>query len=406
MNKAESERLASLLEKRGYEFTPEIREADLILVNSCVVRQSAETKVLNKLQALKALKIHKPEIRIALTGCLAGQETDPLRQKYPFIDYFFSPGEVPEWLKDGDSDGYLPLRSKVSTFVPIMQGCNNFCSYCIVPYRRGREKSRPLEEIVCEVRELIRRGTKEVVLLGQNVDSYGHDLPEKPDLAKLLHHLNSLEGLLRIRFLTNHPKDMKPDLIEAIASLDKVCKQINLPVQSGDDEILRLMNRGYKADQYRELINRIRSRVPGIALSTDVIVGFCGETEDQFRNTINLLSEIKFDVVHVAAYSPRPGTKAAREMQDSIPWEIKKQRLDMVEKLQTEIADQINRKLIGEIVEILVEGKEKGKWMGRTTTDKPVFFEESENDYYGKLVEVKITRASAWSLQGELTAIK
>jgi len=406
MNKAESERLASLLEKRGFEFTPQVREADLILVNSCVVRQSAETKVLNKLQALKTLKNNRPEIRIALTGCLAGQEIDPLKQKYPFIDYFFSPGEIPEWLKDDDSIGYLPLRSKVSTFVPIMQGCNNFCSYCIVPYRRGRERSRPLEEIVCEVKELVRRGTKEVVLLGQNVDSYGHDLPDQPDLAVLLHRLNSLEGLLRIRFLTNHPKDIKPELIEAIASLDKVCKQINLPVQSGDDEILRLMNRGYTADHYRELIYRIRNRVPAIALSTDVIVGFPGETEDQFRNTVSLLSEIRFDVVHVAAYSPRPGTKAAREMQDSIPWEIKKQRLDLVEKLQAEIADQINHKLMGEIVEILVENKEKGKWMGRTTTDKPVFFQGSEDDYYGKLVEVKITRASPWSLQGELTAVK
>ncbi len=234
----------------------------------------------------------------------------------------------------------LPRKPQVATYVPIMQGCNNFCSYCIVPYRRGRERSRPMEEIICEVKNLVRRGVKEVTLLGQNVDSYGHDLPGNPDLADLLYQLNPLDGLLRIRFLTNHPKDMKSKLIDAVAKLDKVCEQINLPVQAGDDEILKAMRRGYTVEHYRQLIAEIRTNIPDISLSTDVIVGFPGETEAQFQNTYNLLSEIRFDMVHVAAYSPRPGTLAAREMEDNVPPEIKKERLDKIEQL----AGQDNRR--------------------------------------------------------------
>jgi tRNA-2-methylthio-N6-dimethylallyladenosine synthase len=295
----------------------------------------------------------------------------------------------------------LPQRPTPCTYVPIIQGCNNFCSFCIVPYRRGREKSRPLAEIVKEVKELVKRGAKEVTLLGQNVDSYGHDLPDKPDLANLLYELNAIEGLLRIRFLTNHPKDMSPRLIEAVASLDKVCEQLNLPVQSGSNEILDAMRRGYTAEQYRQLIAEIRSKMPGVALSTDVLVGFPSESERQFQQTFDLLSELKFDTVHVAAYSPRPGTISARKMEDNIPPAEKRRRLNEVERLQEEIASEINRRLQNKVVEVLVEGERKGRWQGRTRSGKLVFFDGS-NNYLGKLIKIRIEKTSPWSLQGRV----
>jgi tRNA-2-methylthio-N6-dimethylallyladenosine synthase len=400
MNKAESERLASYLEHLGYAPAEKAETADLILLNSCVVRQSAENRVINKLHSLKVIKKNRPQTKIALTGCIIGEDRENLQKSFPFVDYFFPAGEFPAWLGKIDPEYLLPSSPQVATYVPIMQGCNNFCSYCVVPYRRGRERSRPLPEIVCEVQGLVTRGAKEVTLLGQNVDSYGQDLPGKPDLADLLEQLNILEGLLRIRFLTNHPKDMKPKLIETVARVDKICEQINLPVQAGDNEILKAMRRGYTVEHYRDLIGEIRSKIPEISLSTDVIVGFPGETEAQFANTYQLLSEIRFDMVHVAAYSPRPGTLAARILEDNVPPETKKLRLEKIEKLQAKIIGELNQQLVGKIVEILVERKEKGKWCGRTRGDKLVFFSE-EKDYIGQLVNVKIIRATPWSLTGE-----
>jgi tRNA-2-methylthio-N6-dimethylallyladenosine synthase len=296
----------------------------------------------------------------------------------------------------------LPSAPQTATYIPIMQGCNNFCAYCVVPYRRGRERSRPVDEIVCEVGSLVKRGVKEVTLLGQNVDSYGHNLYGEPDLADLLGQLNSIEGLLRIRFLTNHPKDMKLKLIDSVARLDKVCEQINLPVQAGDDEVLASMRRGYSVDHYRQLVGKIRSRVPGISLSTDIIVGFPGETDRQYQNTYDLLEEIRFDMVHVAAYSTRPGTLAAREMEDNVPSEVKKERLEKIEQLQAKIVGEINNKLMDQIVEILVERKEKGKWCGRTRGDKLVFFAD-KGDYQSRLVNLRITHTSPWSLTGTLS---
>jgi len=316
MNKAESERLGSYFEQLGYRATVSAEEADVVVLNSCVVRQSAENRVINKLNALKSLKRSHPNLTLAVTGCLVNSEIDQLKQSFPQVDYFLKPGDYPQWLEKDEIGSVLPRNPSPSTFVPIIQGCNNFCSYCIVPYRRGREKSRPVSEIVGEISELVQRGVKEVTLLGQNVDSYGHDLPDRPDLADLLNELNTIDGLLRIRFLTNHPKDMSPKLIKAIASLDKVCEQISLPVQSSNNDILKAMNRGYTVDYYRQLVTEIRSSIPGVALSTDVIVGFPSESQQQFQQTVNLLSELKFDTVHVAAYSPRPGTLASRQFED------------------------------------------------------------------------------------------
>ena len=403
MNKAESERLGSLFEQVGYRATA-FEEADLIVLNSCVVRRSAEDRVINKLHNIRPLKQRRPSLKVALTGCLVNSEPKELRRRFPYVDFFFQPGDRPGWLNHPEPISILPRQPQVSTFVPIIQGCDNFCSYCIVPYRRGRENSRPLPEIVYEVRELVRRGVKEVVLLGQNVDSYGHDLPNKPDLARLLYELNEIDGLARVRFLTNHPKDMSQRLIEAIASLDKVCEQLNLPLQSGDNRILEAMRRGYTAENYRQLVARLRRYVPQIALSTDVIVGFPGESDEQFQATVSLLDELRFDSIHIAAYSSRPDTIAARQFDDNIPDEEKERRRQLVEKLQENIATEINANLLGKTVEVLVEDRKRDKWQGRSRSGKLVFF-ISDDNLLGRLVPVRINKTGPWSLQGKIEQI-
>ncbi|TET16790.1 MAG: tRNA (N6-isopentenyl adenosine(37)-C2)-methylthiotransferase MiaB [Dehalococcoidia bacterium] len=405
MNKAYSEQLAIDLERLGYRSTGAIEEADIAVINSCVVRQSAENRVLSKLDSLIPLKRVNPDTVVALAGCMVDAGIAELRRRFSHVDLFLKPGESAELLDlararapEGMQDS-TPLPLPPSAFVTIIEGCDNFCSYCIVPYRRGRERSRPLAEIRSQVEGLVERGVKQVTLLGQNVDSYGYDLPGMPDLADLLEELNSIEDLMRIRFLTSHPKDMNQKLIRAVASLDKVCESISLPVQTGDDEILQAMGRGYTAQDYRELVEQIRGNVPGVALSTDVIVGFPGETEVQFQRTLDLLSSIRFDTVHVAAYSPRSGTLASREFEDDVPPSEKKRRLQKVEELECQIASEINAQLLGQKVEVLVEGDKKGKWWGRTRTGKLVFFND-DSSRLGQLVAVEIEKTSPWSLQG------
>jgi tRNA-2-methylthio-N6-dimethylallyladenosine synthase len=399
MNRAESERLEERFAGHGYIAAASAAEADIIVVNSCVVRKHAEDKVVNKLSNLKPLKQSKPSLRIALTGCLVGQDSSELRKRFPYVDDFLKPGEIPSWLEE--CSPVLPVKSGVTAYVPIIQGCNNFCSYCIVPYRRGREVSRPISEIIDEVKSLVSRGTKEVTLVGQNVDSYGHDLEGKPDLADLLTRLNEVPGLLRIRFLTNHPKDMSPRLIDAMAKLSKICRQINLPVQAGDDTVLARMKRGYTVAEYRALMGRLRAAMPDITVTTDVIVGFPGETDEQFRNTYNLLAELKFEAIHSAAYSIRPGTYAASKYEDDVPAEVKKARLAAVEALEENISTEINARLLGQTVEVLVETRDKGRWQGRTRADKLVFF-SGGTDLEGKEVGVLIEKTSAWSMQGKI----
>jgi tRNA-2-methylthio-N6-dimethylallyladenosine synthase len=405
MNKADSERLSWSLEELGSEPTKVIEDADLIVLNSCVVRQSAENRVVHKLDSLKSLKKRRQDLVIALTGCMVNAKLDELKRHFPHVDLFLKPQDFVPLLevakaKAPSAVNFIPSSPSPCTFVTVIQGCDNFCSYCIVPYRRGREKSRPMDEVICEVQGLVQRGAKEVTLLGQNVDSYGHDLPGKPDLADLLRELNQINGLARIRFLTNYPSGVNRKLIAAVARLGKICEHISLPVQAGDDEILRAMRRGYTVAQYRELVQQIRSAIPGVALSTDVIVGFPGETREQFQRTVELLSELRFDTVHVAAYSERPGTIASRKLKDDVPLEEKKRRLKKVEELQEGIAAEINAKLLGKEVEVLVEGEKKGKWYGRTRTGKLVFFFDNV-DYLGQLVTVEVENTSPWSLQGK-----
>jgi tRNA-2-methylthio-N6-dimethylallyladenosine synthase len=404
MSKAESERLGAALEQKGYMPAPAPELAGIHVVNTCVVRQSAEDRVVNRLHLLRQLKKKNPELILAVTGCFVDSDEAALRKRFPYIDHFFRPGEVPGWLSGAGADPTLK-HPPVSVYIPIMQGCNNFCSYCIVPFRRGRERSRLPAEIVSEAREIVDRGGREMVLLGQNVDSYGQDLPERPELADLLEQLNEIPGLVRLRFLTSHPKDMTQRLISRVARLDKVCEHINLPVQSGDDSILEVMRRGYSVDHYRRLIESIRHAAPSVALSTDVIVGFPSETTTQFENTVRLLSELRFDTVHAACYSPRTGTLAARQLVDDVPPEEKKRRLQVVEALHEQIATEINNRLLGTIVEVLVEGKTRGKWRGRTRGDKLVFFVSpagaADKDFLGCLVNVRIEKAGPWSLQGK-----
>jgi len=412
MNKAESQRIASYLETMGYEASAAMPDANLIVLNTCVVRQSAEEKVLGTLGYLKGLKKARLNPSIVVTGCFVNSRTAALERQFPHVELFFKPGEYAQLANWAQKRGIsapspegpfiMPHQLLPSTFVPIIQGCNNFCSYCIVPYRRGRERSRSPKEITCEVEELVKRGVKEVTLLGQNVNSYGHDLSQHASLASLLAELNNIAGLIRIRFLTNHPKDMSLELIKTIASLDKVCEHISVAAQAGDDAILKAMRRGYTAEEYRQLIHTIRHYIPEIALSTDIIVGIPGETEEQFQRTLNLLDELRFDTVHIAAYSPRSGTIASRKYEDSVPAEIKERRLHQIEERQTNIASEINSQFKGKIVEVLVESKKRDKWYGRTRTDKLVFF-KSEDDCLGQLVKVKVDKTSPWALQGKLT---
>jgi tRNA-2-methylthio-N6-dimethylallyladenosine synthase len=408
MNQADSWRAGERLDALGWQATPKPEEADLVLLNTCVVRQSAEDKVYGRLGSLGPLKRQNPQAAIVVMGCLVGEDTATLEESFPFVDLFLRPSDVEGLLKfaierwgAGSSPGLAALQTvPVCCFVPVMEGCNKRCTYCIVRLRRGRERSRPMEVIVEEVRRLVERGAREVTLLGQNVDTYGHDLPGQPDLADLLRVVHDVDDLWRIRFLTSHPSDMSERIIDAVGKLDRVCKHMELPVQSGHDLTLKRMARGYAVGEYRRLLSRIRERVPGASVATDVIVGFPGETEEQFRATYDLLEEERFDVVHVAAYSPRPGTPAA-QLNDDVPSLEKERRRRLVEELQEQIASEINNRLVRSTAEVLVEEKPKGKWKGRTRSNKLVFFEDS-SEWRGTLAPVDITWAGPWSMQGEV----
>jgi len=451
MNVADSARLKADLEALGYQPATRPEEADVIILNTCVVRQSAEDRAIGRLNSLKSLKKRKPQTVLAVMGCLVGvRPADDLPQRFPHVDLFLPPSdpgalitllrerglvagrmspehalragyEVQDTSPEAAAIGRissapspsLPGACSVTAYVPVIYGCNRLCAYCIVPYRRGPERSRPLDEVVTEVRALVARGVREVTLLGQIVDRYGCDWKHAtrntqheaagsaPDLADLLRAVHGIDGLWRIRFLTSHPSYLSDRILDAVAGLPKVCEHIEVPVQAGDDEVLRRMRRGYTVAEYRALVQRIRQRLPGCSIATDVIVGFPGETDAQFRATYDLLAELKLDMVHVAAYSPRPGTLAARKMVDDVPEEEKKRRLQAVNALQERIGSEINRRLVGRTVEVLVEGRHKGKWRGRTRTNKLVFFQD-EADWRGRLALVRITWAGPWSMQGQV----
>jgi tRNA-2-methylthio-N6-dimethylallyladenosine synthase len=410
MNKADSERLESALDQMGLSPGASAREADVIVLNSCVVRESAEDRVVGMLTHLKPVKQREPHKVLALMGCMVGPRKEQLTEQFPYVDVFMQPQQYDpliELLGDRlgiDPEGCVgPLTATpdVTTFIPVIHGCDKFCSFCIIPYRRGREVSRTVDDVVNEAAHLAKRGVKEVTLLGQNVDSYGHDLPGSVDLGNLLAAVNEVEGLERVRFLTSHPNDMSDSIIDAIANLDKVCEHVNLPFQAGDDQVLADMRRGYTNAEYRGKIARIRDRIPNVSLATDLIVGFCGETEEQFEQTAELVRDVAFDKVHAAAYSTRPGTISARLMQDDVPDVEKKRRLKIIEEIQESVSAGINSQLLDSTQQVLVEGRRKGRWFGRNRNDKLVFFDHP-NDIKGQLVDVRVERTSPWSLQGSL----
>ena len=412
MNKADSERLESALGQLGLGEATAAADADVIVLNSCVVRQSAEDKVAGMLGSLKHHKRRDPDKVIALMGCMVGPKTDALSTRFPQVDVFMRPQQY-EPLFDLLSDrmgvdvegciGPLTARAAVTAYIPIIHGCDKFCTFCIIPYRRGREVSRTISDIVREAELLAMRGVREVTLLGQNVDSYGHDLAGTVDLGDLLATVNGVEGLERVRFLTSHPNDMSDHIIDQVAELEKVCEHINLPFQAGDDDVLRRMRRGYTAGDYRTLIDKIRDRIPNVSLSTDLIVGFCGETDQQFERTLDMLRNVRFDKVHSAAYSTREGTIAARKLVDDVPDEDKKARLKAIESLQEQVLTEINAGLQGTRVDVLVEGTRRGKAQGRNRNDKIVYVAGAE-DRIGEVVTATVEETSPWSLQARLEA--
>jgi tRNA-2-methylthio-N6-dimethylallyladenosine synthase len=425
MNVADSLRVASALEHLGYQATRRAEEADVIVLNTCVVRQSAEDKAYGRLHSLRPLKEQRPELVINLMGCLVGVKGhERLKKRFPFVDVFSppsDPGPLVSHLSQGDTrellqaetenrfalmdgDLILPVHQRgelVASHVPVVLGCSHACTFCIIPYRRGIERSRAVGEIVAETRSLVEQGVKEITLLGQIVDRYGKDIPDGPNLASLLRIVHQVDGLERIRFLTSHPNYMTDELLDVVAELPKVMPHIEVPVQAGDDQVLENMKRGYTVEDYRQLVQRIRERLPGASIATDIIVGFPGETEAQFQGTYDLLAGLKLDVAHLARYSPRPGTVSERRMPDDVPDAEKWRRFRLLEELQEGIAAEINARYLGEVVEVLFEEKVRGRWKGRTPTNKLVFVESSE-DLRGRVRPVTITWAGPWSMQGRL----
>jgi tRNA-2-methylthio-N6-dimethylallyladenosine synthase len=425
MNVADSQRVGSALEHLGYSNTPSADEADVIVLNTCVVRQSAEDKAIGRLTSLRPLKKKNPNLVINLMGCLVGvRGAEKLREKLPFVDVFSppsDPGPLISYLTQGeihsmedaettrrflamDDELILPVHERgqlVSAHVPVVYGCSHACTYCIIPYRRGIERSRPVGDIVAEIRSLAAQGVKEVTLLGQIVDRYGTDIPDGPNLAGLLRVINEVEGIERIRFLTSHPSYFDEDIMQAVAELPKAMPHFEVPIQAGDDTVLENMKRGYTQADYYRLVEKIREKVPGCSIATDIIVGFPGETEEQFMQTYKTLSDLRLDVAHLARYSPREGTVSARRMEDDVPAEEKMRRFRMLEALQEEIVTEINKKHLGETVEVLFEEKVKGRWKGRTPTNKLVFV-ESEADLRGRVVPVHVTWTGPWSMQATL----
>lgn len=424
MNERDTETIAGLLEKSGYVEAASPEEANLIIFNTCSVRTSAENKVYGKLGEIKRLKKARPDILVGFGGCMAQMEE--VRKKLGeggVVDIIFGTHNLHElprlvekaeagverpvidvWPEAGDIVEGLPARRTggVSAFVNIMFGCNNFCSYCIVPFTRGRERSRKPSDIIDEVKDLVQQGVKEVTLLGQNVNSYGKGLEPETDFASLLELVNEIPGLERIRFTTSHPRDVSERLLGAIASCRKVCEHIHAPLQAGSNRILKAMNRGYTREYYLDLVHKMREIVPGVAVTTDLIVGFPGESDRDFEDTIDMVKRIRFDAAFTFMYSPRSGTKAAR-LSDQVPSEVKKERLLQLNEIQYNIALEANRRFEGKDVEVLVEGPSKTnprKLTGRTRTNRIVVF-EGKPDLVGRLVMVRVREAKTFTLLGE-----
>ncbi len=432
MNEADSRRLAQQLEFVGYRPAAQPEAADLVVLNTCVVRQQSEDRAVGRLTTLAKVKQQeRPGMIIGLMGCLVGMKEAPgLRDRFPFVDVFLAPSETAPLLdllqarglfedvreterreralRDAAQDEDLPLPAAargqaVRADVPVVLGCSHACTFCVIPYRRGAERSRRPAEIRREVESLARQGVREVLLLGQIIDRYGVDFADGTDLAHLLRAVAEVDGLERIRFMTSHPNYLTEAQLEAVASTPKVCPQIEVAVQSGSDTVLERMRRGYTADQYRALVGRIRAFLPDAAIHTDIIVGFPGETEAEFQDSVRLIRDLRHDKVHISRYSERPKTIAARRLPDDIPLEVKERRWHELDAAQVEILAEQNAQLRGATVEVLVEDRQKGRWRGRTRHGKLVFFDD-EADRRGQLVEVRVDWAGPFTLIGRPAA--
>lgn len=424
-NSSDSEKIMGMLSEMGYTYTDKKDKADVIIINTCCVRENAELKLYGNIGALKHLKTENPSLIIGVCGCMMQQEhaVEMIRKKYRYVDLIFGTHNIyklPELLERSMNEKYtlidilntegtiiedIPVlrQETFKAWVTIMYGCNNFCSYCIVPHVRGRERSRKPEDIVREIEGLAEDGCKEVTLLGQNVNSYGKDLDMEVDFADLLRMVNNIEGIERIRFMTSHPKDISDKLIYTMRDCSKVCEQLHLPFQAGNDEILRKMNRKYTKEEYLKKVNKAKQEIPGVALSSDVIVGFPGETEEEFEETLDVLKEVEFDQIFMFIYSRRTGTPAA-EMEDPYTYSEKHRNFDRLVKLQNEISRKANEAYLGKDVEVLVEGFSKNdpsKYTGRTRTGKVVNF-SGVDGIIGKLVYVNINEIHSWFLNGEM----
>lgn len=431
MNEYDSEIMAGLLNNSGYHLTDNLEEAKIIILNTCYVREKVKHKIYSRLGELRKLKERKPELILGLSGCLVQKEPEEVLRRAPYLDFILGTSnfyQLPEVLEDisgnhnqekqaGEKyarvvraeenraipEGLPKLRKRrFSAFVSIMRGCNNFCSYCNVPYVRGREVSRSSREILKEIEELALKGYKEVTLLGQNVNSYGKGIKEKIDFADLLSLINKIENLRRIRFTTSHPRDLTDKLIEKMAELDKVCEHLHLPVQSGSNKILSRMKRGYTREYYKNLVDKLRQAIPEIALSTDIIVGFPGEEEEDFQDTLELVETVGFDGAFTFCYSPLKGTEAAQS-EERIPEEISGQRLRQLIELQQAILRKKNKSLVGKIFEVMVEGiskKSADEVEGRTSGNKIIVFPGGKN-LIGRFISVEVVEAGCWALKGK-----
>ncbi len=423
MNEHDSEKLAGMLGDMGYSECENMEESDLIIYNTCCVRENAELKVYGHLGPMKHMKKKNPDLIIAICGCMMQQPevVEHIKKVYRHVDLIFGTHNLykfPELLYSTissdktvveilDSIGLIaedmPIERKdgVKAWVTVMYGCNNFCSYCIVPYVRGRERSRSIENIVNEVRMLGRQGLKEITLLGQNVNSYGKDLGGDNTFAKLLAELDKVEGIERIRFMTSHPKDLSDELIFAMRDLRKLCEHLHLPFQSGSTRILNEMNRKYTKEDYLGLVEKVKQNIPGISLTTDIIVGFPGEKEEDFQDTLDVLEKVRFDQAYTFLYSKRTGTPAAKSL-EQVPEEVKKERFQRLLEVQNRISKEINEEFLNRELEVLVEGESKTNdkiYTGRTRENKIVNFEGNAS-MIGKLVTVRIDRIKTWSLEG------
>ena len=409
MNTADSEKLAAGFSRLGLEPVAEAARADIVVINTCSVRQHAEDRAWSQLGRVRRLKAERPDLKVAVMGCMVGPRTGDLERHFPFVDVFARPQQfapIMELVEEPAEDlggefwpSTFALPEGPTAYVPVVHGCDKFCTYCIVPYRRGRERSRPLAGIVREVAWLAASGVREVTLLGQTVEAYGHDLDGRPDLGDLMRELSAIERLARIRFLTSYPKDMMARILAAVAELPNVMECFSLPVQAGNDAVLESMRRGYTKAEYVAKVAEVRALMPEAGITTDIIVGYPGETEAAFSETLALLEDLRFDKVHVAAYSPRPGTIAFRTMADDVPAEVKAERLQRAQAVEERISREINATYLGTTQTVLVEGvNKKGQPFGRTRTGKLTHLDAPARA--GALVDVRIDHAGPFALRG------